>query len=43
MEDNMKTNERLLLALQIVRKYEPKECKVYLNRNLDISVKSIQA
>jgi len=43
MEDNMKTNEGRLSTLQIVRKYEPKESKVYLNRKLDISVKSIQA
>jgi hypothetical protein len=43
MEDNMKTNEGRLSTLQIVRKYEPKERKVYLNRKLDISVKSIQA
>jgi len=43
MEDNMKTNEGRLSTLQIVRKYEPKESKAYLNRKLDISVKSIQA
>ena len=43
MEDNMKTNEGRLSTLQIARKYEPKESKVYLNRKLDISVKSIRA
>jgi hypothetical protein len=43
MDDNMKTNEGRLSTLQILRKYEIKESKVYLNRKLDISVKSIQA
>jgi hypothetical protein len=43
MEDNIKTNEERLSTLQIVGKYGPKESKVYLNRKLDISVKSIQA
>jgi len=42
-EDNMKTDEGRLSTLQIVSKYETKDSKVYLNRKLDTSVKSIQA
>jgi hypothetical protein len=42
MENNMKVNEGRLSALQVVRKYEPKKSKVYLNRKLGISVKSLQ-
>jgi len=43
MENNMKTDEGHLSTLQTIRKYEPKESKVYLNRELHSSVKFIQA